>query len=68
MPLPQHLLRMPSKSSAYELPALKMHLYLQTESTIPFLSENGVKIHIGKGILSDETAIELKKIVDEVMK
>ena len=33
----------------------------EIESTIPFLSENGVKIHIGKGTLSDETAIELKK-------
>ena len=28
----------------------------EIESTIPFLSENGVKIHIGKGMLSDETA------------
>ena len=33
----------------------------EIESTIPFLSENGVKIHIGKGTLSDETAIELNK-------
>jgi len=28
----------------------------EIESTIPFLSEHGVKIHIGKGMLSDETA------------
>ena len=28
----------------------------EIESTIGFLSENGVKIHIGKGMLSDETA------------
>jgi len=28
---------------------------VEIESTIPFLSENGVKIHIGKGMLSDET-------------
>ena len=27
----------------------------EIESTIPFLSENGVKIHIGKGMLHDET-------------
>ena len=33
----------------------------EIESTIPFLSENGVKIHMGKGILSDETASELDK-------
>lgn len=33
----------------------------EIESTIPFLSKNGVKIHIGKGMLSDETALELKK-------
>lgn len=33
----------------------------EIESTIPFLSENGVKIHIGKGMLSDETAESLKK-------
>ena len=32
----------------------------EIESTIPFLSENGVKIHIGKGMLSDETAKSLK--------
>lgn len=31
----------------------------EIESTIPFLSENGVKIHIGKGMLSDETANSL---------
>ncbi len=31
----------------------------EIESTIPFLSENGVKIHIGKGMLSDETAKSL---------
>lgn len=34
---------------------------VEIESTIPFLSENGVKIHIGKGMLSDETAESLKK-------
>lgn len=33
----------------------------EIESTIPFLSENGVKIHIGKGMLSDETVKSLKK-------
>ena len=33
----------------------------EIESTIPFLSENGVKIHIGKGMLSDKTAEELEK-------
>lgn len=33
----------------------------EIESTIPFLSENGVKIHIGKGSLSDETKEELYK-------
>lgn len=27
----------------------------EIESTIPFLSEHGVKIHIGKGMLHDET-------------
>ena len=32
---------------------------VEIESTIPFLSENGVKIHIGKGMLSDETAKSL---------
>ena len=31
----------------------------EIESTIPVLSENGVKIHIGKGMLSDETAASL---------
>ena len=34
---------------------------VEIESTIPFLSENGVKIHIGKGMLSDETIQSLKK-------
>ncbi|WP_407421630.1 fumarate hydratase C-terminal domain-containing protein [Methanobrevibacter sp.] len=34
---------------------------VEIESTIPFLSENGVKIHIGKGMLSDETAESLMK-------
>lgn len=34
---------------------------VEIESTIPFLSENGVKIHIGKGMLSDETAKSLKE-------
>ena len=29
---------------------------VEIESTIPFLSENGVKIHIGKGMVGDETA------------
>lgn len=33
----------------------------EIESTIPFLSENGVKIHIGKGMLSNETAESLMK-------
>ena len=33
----------------------------EIESTIPYLSENGVKIHIGKGMLSDETAKSLNK-------
>lgn len=31
----------------------------EIESTIPFLSEHGVKVHIGKGMLSDETAKSL---------
>ena len=31
----------------------------EIESTIPFLSENGVKVHIGKGMLNDETANSL---------
>ena len=31
----------------------------EIESTIPLLSESGVKIHIGKGMLSDETAKSL---------
>lgn len=34
---------------------------VEIESTIPVLSENGVKIHIGKGILSDETANALNE-------
>ena len=29
---------------------------VEIESTIPILSENGVKIHIGKGMLSDATS------------
>ena len=33
----------------------------EIESTIPFLSENGVKIHIGKGMLGDETVKALEK-------
>ena len=33
----------------------------EIESTIPVLSENGVKIHIGKGMLSDETVESLKE-------
>ena len=33
----------------------------EIESTIPFLSENGVKIHIGKGMLSDSTVKSLKE-------
>ncbi len=33
----------------------------EIESAIPFLSENGVKIHIGKGMLSDKT----KKALNE---
>ena len=32
----------------------------EIESTIPVLSENGVKIHIGKGKLSDKTVKSLK--------
>lgn len=28
---------------------------VEIESSIPILSENGVKIHVGKGMLSDET-------------
>ena len=34
---------------------------VEIESTIPFLSENGVKIHIGKGMLNDNTIKELDK-------
>ena len=34
---------------------------VEIESTIPFLSENGVKIHIGKGMLSDMTIQSLKE-------
>lgn len=34
---------------------------VEIESTIPKLSQAGVKIHIGKGMLSDETALELDK-------
>jgi fumarate hydratase subunit beta len=33
----------------------------EIESTIPFLSENGVKIHIGKGMLHDKTVQSLKE-------
>lgn len=33
----------------------------EIESTIPILSENGVKVHIGKGMLSDETVKSLEK-------
>ena len=33
----------------------------EIESTIPFLSEYGVKIHIGKGMLHDETIDALNK-------
>ena len=33
----------------------------EIESTIPFLSEHGIKIHIGKGMLNDETAESLKE-------
>lgn len=33
----------------------------EIESTIPFLSENGIKIHIGKGMLHDDTIESLKK-------
>ena len=33
---------------------------VEIESTIPALSEAGVKIHIGKGMLSDETIQSLK--------
>ncbi len=34
---------------------------VEIESTIPKLSENGVKIHIGKGMLGDETAEKLNE-------
>ncbi len=34
---------------------------VEIESTIPKLSEAGVKVHIGKGKLSDETLNELEK-------
>ena len=33
----------------------------EIESTIPFLSEHGVKIHIGKGMLSEKTIQSLKE-------
>lgn len=33
----------------------------EIESTIPLLSERGVKIHIGKGMLSDKTAEALER-------
>ena len=33
----------------------------EIESTIPFLSENGVKIHIGKGMLGENTISQLNK-------
>ena len=33
----------------------------EIESTITFLSENGVKIHMGKGMLHDETIMALKE-------
>lgn len=33
----------------------------EIESTIPFLSKNGVKIHIGKGMLNNETKKALNK-------
>ena len=33
----------------------------EIESTIPFLSKNGIKIHIGKGMLHDETIEALKE-------
>ena len=33
----------------------------EIESAIPILSKNGVKVHIGKGMLSDETAESLKE-------
>lgn len=34
---------------------------VEIESTIPKLSESGVKIHMGKGMLNDETTESLKK-------
>ncbi|WP_298519951.1 fumarate hydratase C-terminal domain-containing protein [uncultured Methanobrevibacter sp.] len=34
---------------------------VEIESSIPILSENGVKIHIGKGMLSDDTTNALEK-------
>ena len=33
----------------------------EIESTIPFLSKNGVKIHLGKGMLHDDTIVSLKE-------
>ena len=33
----------------------------EIETTIPFLSEHGVKIHIGKGMLSEKTIQSLKE-------
>lgn len=33
----------------------------EIESTIPFLSENGVKIHIGKGMLHEDTVQSLNE-------
>ena len=33
----------------------------EIESTIPFLSEHGVKIHIGKGMLHEDTVQSLKE-------
>ena len=33
----------------------------EIESTIPFLSKNGVKIHIGKGMLHEDTIVSLKE-------
>lgn len=34
---------------------------VEIESSIPQLSRSGVKIHIGKGMLSDETVLELNE-------
>ena len=49
----------PTTSSKVEIESTSSKV--EIESTIPFLSENGVKIHIGKGMLSDKTIESLKE-------